>query len=103
MQVPCRIEMFGGLRVWQADTLHTRFRTQKAASLLAYLALHLHQSQPRERLLDLFWANRPIEVGRDNLSTTLAQLRRQLEPVGVAAGSVIQADRQQVWLHSETV
>ncbi|HLK56597.1 MAG TPA: tetratricopeptide repeat protein, partial [Chthonomonadaceae bacterium] len=43
------------------------------------------------------------EVGRDNLSTTLAQLRRQLEPVGVAAGSVIQADRQQVWLHSETV
>src|SRR5215468_7413266 len=99
METRCRIEMFGGLRVWQGDTQHTRFRTQKAASLLAYLALHLHQSQPRERLLDLFWADRPLETARDNLSTALAQLRRQLEPVGVSSGSVLLADRLQVWLN----
>ena len=98
-----RIEMFGGLRVWQGDTLHTRFRTQKAASMLAYLALHLHQVQARERLLDLFWPEMPAEVARTNLSTTLAQLRKQLEPVGVPSGSLLLADRRQVWLHEAAI
>ncbi|HLK57713.1 MAG TPA: tetratricopeptide repeat protein [Chthonomonadaceae bacterium] len=99
----CRIEMFGGLRVWQGDTLHTRFRTQKAASLLAYLALDLHQAQSRERLLDLFWPDMPPEIGRTNLSTALTQLRKQFEPVGTPSGSLLRADRQQVWLHAEAV
>src|SRR5689334_13675687 len=103
MDFRCRIEMLGSLRVWQAETLHTRFRTQKAASLLAYLALHLQQAQARERLVDLFWPQMPLEIGRNNLSTALAQLRRQFEPTGVPAGSVIQADRQQVWLNAEVV
>jgi hypothetical protein len=37
----CRIELFGGLRLLQGDRVITRFRTHKAATLLAYLALHL--------------------------------------------------------------
>jgi DNA-binding SARP family transcriptional activator len=38
-------------------------------------------------------------AGRDNLSTTLSSLRRQLEPAGVPAGSVLVADRQDVGLN----
>jgi predicted ATPase/DNA-binding SARP family transcriptional activator len=95
--------MFGTLRVWQGDTLHTRFRSHKAASLLAYLALHLHQAQPRERLLDLFWPEMPPDTARDNLSTTLSQLRRQLEPPGLPTHTILRADRQQLQLNPSAV
>jgi two-component SAPR family response regulator len=46
----CRIELFGGMRLVQQDRTITRFRTHKAAHLLAYLALHRDQSHARERL-----------------------------------------------------
>lgn len=103
MDSRCRIELFGGLRVVQGAQIHTRFRTQKAASLLAYLALNLQQAHSRELLIELFWSDKDTATGRDNLSTALAQLRRQLEPAGVPARSVIQGDWQQVRLNPEAV
>ncbi|MBC8136545.1 MAG: tetratricopeptide repeat protein [Fibrella sp.] len=103
MDSRCRVELFGGLRVVQGSQIHTRFRTQKAASLLAYLALNLEQAHSRELLVELFWSDKDTATGRDNLSTALAQLRRQLEPVGVAARSIIQSDWQQVRLNPEAV
>lgn len=103
MESRCRIELFGGLRVIQGSETHTRFRTQKAASLLAYLALHLQQSHSRELLIELFWSDKDLATGRDNLSTALAQLRRQLEPPGVPARSVIQGDWQQVRLNPDAI
>ena len=103
MDVRCRIELFGSLRVFQDEQVHTRFRTHKAAWLLAYLALHLQQEHPREHLIDLFWPDMESKAGSDNLSTALSQLRRQLEPVGIPSHSIIVADRQQVRLNPETV
>jgi len=38
MDVGCRIELLGRLRVTQGDRDTTRFRTQKTEALLAYLA-----------------------------------------------------------------
>src|SRR5579871_2458711 len=92
----CRIELLGGLRVRQADRLISRFRTQKAASLLAYLAYYSHQRHPREVLLEMLWPDLAPTAGRDNLSTTLSSLRHQLEPPGVPAGTVLVADRSAV-------
>jgi DNA-binding SARP family transcriptional activator len=43
MNARCRIELFGQMRLVQQDRTITRFRTHKAAHLLAYLALHLEQ------------------------------------------------------------
>jgi predicted ATPase/DNA-binding SARP family transcriptional activator len=103
VDVRCRIELFGELRVTQGDQVHTRFRTHKSAALLAYLALYLHQTHSRERLLEVFWPDMTVEAGRDNLSTTLSQLRRQLEPTGVPAKSILIADHQQVRLNAEAV
>jgi hypothetical protein len=40
----------GGLRVQMGDRSLTRFRTQKNAVLLAYLAYYRHQQHPREVL-----------------------------------------------------
>ena len=48
----------------QGEQTHERFRTHKAASLLAYLALHLQQTHPRERLLDLLWPEMELSAAR---------------------------------------
>jgi predicted ATPase/DNA-binding SARP family transcriptional activator/predicted negative regulator of RcsB-dependent stress response len=99
----CHIEMFGGLRVTQGDRVHTRFRTHKAATLLSYLALFSRQTHSRDELVELFWPDRDADGGRNNLSTALSQLRSQLEPTGVPAGSVFTADRQYVRLNTASV
>jgi predicted ATPase/DNA-binding SARP family transcriptional activator len=103
MDARCRIEMLGELRVTQGDRAYTRFRTHKVAGLLAYLALNLRQTHARDHLIDIFWPDRELDAARNNLSTALSQLRPQLEPPGVPAGSILFADRQQVRLNPEAV
>src|SRR5262245_60292813 len=99
----CRIEMFGGLRVQQGDRLITRFTTQKTASLLAYLAYHLDRAHPRELLIELLWPDVDPPAGRNRLSVALNSLRRQLEPLGVPTGALLQADYQRIQLHPSAV
>lgn len=49
------------------------FRSRKALALLAYLALQA-QPIPRERLVDLFWEDKPESVGRANLSWVMGRI-----------------------------
>ncbi len=102
MDPRCRIEMLGPLRVIQSHQTVTRFGTQKAASLLAFLALRLGP-HPREQVIDLFWPDMDLSAGRNNLSTALSCLRRQLEPLGVPRGSVLVTTHAQVGLHPAAV
>src|SRR5207249_12211582 len=90
---PWRIELFGGLRARHGDRVITRFRTQKTASLLAFLAYHRGRAHGREELIDLFWPDDDIDAGRHSLRQALTSLRHQLEPPGVEAGSVLIPDR----------
>jgi predicted ATPase/DNA-binding SARP family transcriptional activator/Tfp pilus assembly protein PilF len=99
---PWTILLLGGLRVEHEKRQITRFRTQKAASLLAYLALH-PAPQPRETLIDLLWPDVEIETGRHNLSNALTFLRHLLEPPGVPPGTVLLADRASVRLSPAAV
>jgi predicted ATPase/DNA-binding SARP family transcriptional activator len=99
----CRIELFGGLRLIQQAEVTTRFGTLKAGLLLAYLALSLPDAQPRERLVDLLWPDLDLDAGRNNLSTLLSLLRRQLEPRGTPAGAFLLTNRLTVGLNPETV
>jgi len=87
------IEMLGGFRVRCGDRDVPRFSTQRTASLLAWLAIEPGTSHSREHLVALFWPDAYPELGRSSLRTALASLRRQLEPPGVPAGSVIEAGR----------
>lgn len=103
MEFLCRIEMFGQLKVIQADQEQTRFRTHKIGWILAYLALHLHQSVPRERLVDLFWPDKEIEAGRASLNNALSSLRRQLEPPGFPRNSLLIANWQEVRLNASAI
>ena len=52
--------------------------TLKSRSLLAYLVLHRDRPQPRERLIDLFWGDRPERRARRSLTTALWHIRRCL-------------------------
>src|SRR5579871_7005871 len=100
------IQLLGGLSAHSPQRQITRFRTQKAASLLAFLAFRAAPgipSQPRELLLDLLWPDAEPEVGRHNLSNALSFLRHLLEPPGVPPGTVILADRASVRLNPAAV
>jgi len=56
--------------------------TLKSQSLLAYLVLHRHRPQPRDRLVGLFWGDRPESKARASLSTALWHIRRCLPAEG---------------------
>ncbi len=103
-----RIELLGTLRAVPGSggavsaTPISRFRTQKTAALLAYLALHADQSHGRDELADQFWPEADRDSGRRSLRQALTSLRRQLEPPG-AAGGVILSDRLFVRLNADVV
>ncbi len=86
---PWRITLLGALRAERGAETVTRFRSQKAGGLLAYLALFPRRVHAREELADLFWPDADPEAGRMNLRSVLSSLRRQLEPPGVEAGAVL--------------
>ncbi len=97
-----RITMLGSLRVRIGDRWVTRFHTQKAGALLAYLAFHPEQ-HPRETLADMLWPDSELESARASLSQALSMLRRQLEPPGVPAGGVIVSSKSHVGLNPSAI
>ena len=70
--------LLGTLDIRYDDQPLPKPATLKSQSLLAYLILHRHQSQPRERLVGLFWGDRPERKARSSLSTSLWHIRRCL-------------------------
>ncbi|MDW8107722.1 MAG: BTAD domain-containing putative transcriptional regulator, partial [Armatimonadota bacterium] len=95
----CRL--LGGLSLEGAGQRIERFRTQKTALLLGYLAYRLGEWQERVALADLLWGE-----GRDpdaSLRTALCSLRKQLEPAGTPTGTVVQVVGTRVRLAPETV
>jgi predicted ATPase/DNA-binding SARP family transcriptional activator len=94
-----RIELLGGLRIAGSDRVITRFRTQKVAALLAFLAYHQHRSHSREELAELLWPEGDPEASRRSLRVALASLRHQLEPPDIAYGTVLVASHASVRLN----
>jgi predicted ATPase/DNA-binding SARP family transcriptional activator/uncharacterized protein HemY len=99
----CEIMMLGRLMVVQGDREITRFRTQKTAALLAYLAFYPNQAHSREILIDMLWPDATLEDPRNSLSKALSSLRQQLEPPNVRRGSVLVADNFKVQLNPEAI
>jgi predicted ATPase/DNA-binding SARP family transcriptional activator len=94
-----KIEMFGGMRVQIEERDISRFPTQKAVALLAYLA-YFPDPHPRETLVELLWPGGTPESGRASLSQALSMLRRQLEPPGLPTGAAIVATKSHVGINS---
>ncbi len=97
------LQLLGGLKVCCGDHLWTRFRTQKAGELLAYLAYHCHKAHSREHLITLLWEDVPLETGRNRLNVTLYVLRSQFKMLGAEGKSLLLTDRNSVQLNAECV
>ncbi len=98
-----RLTMLGRLQLERGEYVSARFRTQKGGGLLAYLACNAQRAHPREELIERFWPESSLEDGRRSLRVALTSLRQQLEPPGVEAGSVLQADRANIRLNPQAV
>ncbi len=57
--------------------------TMKSQSLLAYLVVHRRHAHRRDRLVGLFWGDRPERKARQSLSTALWHIRRCLPTEGL--------------------
>jgi DNA-binding SARP family transcriptional activator len=84
-----KIELFNGLCVRVGTQTITRFRSQKTAELLAHLAFYPQRMHSREVLIGLLWPEFDTSAARKSLRVALSSLRHQLEPPGVAPGSII--------------
>src|SRR5262245_45837189 len=106
MQAAWQVQLLGTLALRSpADPgrIVSRFYSRRAGLLLAYLAYYRQQAHPRERLVGLLWPEAEEPAGRLRLRVALSALRRQLEPPGTAAGTVLAADRATVRLQPEAV
>ncbi len=100
---PWHIQLLGRLEARCGDIAVTRFRTQKAAGIFAFISYYSNRVHPREVLIEQYWPDASIESGRNSLKQELAALRRQLEIPGTPHGSVIIADRTTLRINPETV
>src|SRR4051794_2933201 len=99
MNQPWTIELLGRLQARQGDNIISRFRTQKTAALLGYLACFLDRNHPREEVVELLWPDADPRDSRASLRTALSSLRHQLEPPGTPFNSVLVTDRSYVRLN----
>ena len=99
-----RLHFLGTLDIHYDDQQLPKPPTLKSQSLLAYLVLHRHRPQPRDRLIGLFWGDRPERKARHSLSTALWHIRRCLPdeiPI-LSDAQTVQFDSQaDLWLDAE--
>lgn len=100
---PWRIQLLGTLTLRHETQIVTRFRTQKTAALLAYMAYHAQRNHSREQLAELFWPDQQADAARNSLRVALASLRAQLEPPGEAVGAVLITDRTFARLNTQAI
>jgi ABC-type oligopeptide transport system substrate-binding subunit/DNA-binding SARP family transcriptional activator len=99
-----RLRFLGPLDIRYGDQPLPKPPTLKSQSLLAYLILHRHHPQPRDRMVGLFWGDRPERKARASLSTALWHIRRCLphETLILSDSHTVQFDPQSdLWLDVE--
>jgi DNA-binding SARP family transcriptional activator len=97
------VQLFDGLRLESQHTATRHFRTQKTASLCAYLAYHLGRAHQREALIELLWPECSAAAGRASLNTALSAIRQELLGLNLLPGEVLAADRSVVELSPRLV
>ncbi len=92
--IQLRLYLLGPLVLMAQDQRLPLPATQKAQSLLAYLAMHRSRPRLRAQLADLYWPEAPAARARRNLNTALWQIRRVLP-----AGDYLVSSTQDVQLN----
>ena len=97
---PWQITLLGALSARSGSFTITHFRTRQTAMLLSCLSYPAGRSRGREELADRLWPEEGSGSSRAKLRVALSSLRRQMEPPGMPAGSVLMADRNSICLRS---
>jgi len=74
-----QLSLLGTFTLTVDGALVSRFRSQREAALLAYLAVEADHTHGRERLAGLLWPDKPEATARQNLRQTLTNLRALLQ------------------------
>src|SRR5258708_24388460 len=75
------LALLGGFRLQKDSGEPVPLSTKKAGALLAYLALHPGQAQPRPKLAALLWGDHSGVQARDSLRQALSLLRKALSHI----------------------
>ena len=97
-----QISLLGEVSARRPECHVARFATRKAGSLFGFLAYQIERPQPRASIADLLWPDVDPATARNRLRVALASLRRQLEPPGTSAGSVLLATRDLLAFRTES-
>jgi len=79
-----RLKLLGSFEARRSTGQTVEISGKKGQALLAYLALHLGKSLPREKLVNLLWSDRGEAQARGSLRQVLVALRRDLEGIDPA-------------------
>src|SRR5262249_25161709 len=96
--LPWRVGMLGRLQARPADRVVSKFQTQKTGALLAYLALELGRTLPRDRLAAAIWSEGDPGALRNRVNQAVSSLRRQLEAPGSGVGRIFLSDHHSLGL-----
>lgn len=98
----------GAFRVYNNDTLITKWPGVKCQSIFKYLIVHRQRPVPLDVLMDLFWRGDEPETARRNLYQAIYLLRQALQESAPTISYVISADGcygfnpdVNVWLDAE--
>ena len=91
-----QVRLLGAVQACDGVQRIERFPSRAVAMLLARLALAPDRAHAREELVELLWPGVDLAVGRNRLRQVLSTRKSLLEPAGVPAAAVIQADRLSV-------
>ena len=83
-----RLNLLGGFDLYSPAGSQIPLSARKPMALLAYLALRLDQSHPREKIAALLWEDSPDALARSSLRQALALLRRCLPVLVTDADSL---------------
>ena len=89
-EAPLELKLLGGFEARLHAGATIVLPTKKAQALLAYLALPLGRSHPREKLATLLWGDMQHVQARGNLRNALSRIKKIL-PKAVRAGLVVDA------------
>lgn len=91
--VKIHVRSFGRFAIEKETGELMKFRTAKTEELLAFLLHQNGEAVTKEKIIDTLWYDRDYERAQSMLYTTLYQLRKDLESIGLS--NVIQHSRKE--------
>jgi DNA-binding SARP family transcriptional activator len=82
---PFRLTILGGFQLRSASGRTLTMPTRKMEAMMAYLALRLAQTHPRDKLAGLLWSDRANTQARKSVRQTVYRLRKVLGRAGQSA------------------